>query len=402
MGARRHYAVPRLLHEAGLLGRLFTDSYAGNKPRLAAALSALPQRVGGAAVARWLDRAEPAIPPGLVTSFEGLGIAYLAARRRARSEAELDRVFCTFAGRFCRAVLKEGLGSARAVWGFNSAMLEICEAARAHGIPSLVEQTILPQRAYRDLLAREVARWPGWQPALEASQAPAARAAREEAEWALASTVLCGSDFVRDAVRAIAGPSVRCITVPSGVDPARFPRRPETAPVDGRPLRVLFAGEVGLRKGAPYLLEAARTLGPAAVELRLAGRVALSRERLARYDGVAEVLGPVPRGRMQALYHWADALVLPSVCEGSAMVTYEALMSGLPVICTPNAGAVAAPGVHLVETGSAEAIAEALTALRAGALAAPDAEKTGRLVSARRYRDDLVLAARGLLGQEAA
>jgi hypothetical protein len=32
LGARRHYAVPRLLFEAGLLERFFTDSYSGNKP----------------------------------------------------------------------------------------------------------------------------------------------------------------------------------------------------------------------------------------------------------------------------------------------------------------------------------------------------------------------------------
>jgi glycosyltransferase involved in cell wall biosynthesis len=42
---------------------------------------------------------------------------------------------------------------------------------------------------------------------------------------------------------------------------------------------------------------------------------------------------------MLELYEWADVLVLPSIVEGSAIVTYEALACGIPVIVTPNAGA---------------------------------------------------------------
>jgi glycosyltransferase involved in cell wall biosynthesis len=37
--------------------------------------------------------------------------------------------------------------------------------------------------------------------------------------------------------------------------------------------------------------------------------------------------------------------VLPSVEEGSALVTYEAMACGLPLIVTPNTGAVARDGV---------------------------------------------------------
>jgi glycosyltransferase involved in cell wall biosynthesis len=36
--------------------------------------------------------------------------------------------------------------------------------------------------------------------------------------------------------------------------------------------------------------------------------------------------------------------VFPSLCEGSATVTYEALAAGLPVITTPHAGSVVRDG----------------------------------------------------------
>lgn len=34
------------------------------------------------------------------------------------------------------------------------------------------------------------------------------------------------------------------------------------------------------------------------------------------------------------------------MCEGSATVTYEALMSGLPVVTTPNTGSIVTDGVN--------------------------------------------------------
>ncbi len=40
LGARLHYAVPRILHRAGLLARLFTDFHAGG--RLSRLLRLLP------------------------------------------------------------------------------------------------------------------------------------------------------------------------------------------------------------------------------------------------------------------------------------------------------------------------------------------------------------------------
>ena len=45
-------------------------------------------------------------------------------------------------------------------------------------------------------------------------------------------------------------------------------------------------------------------------------------------------------------YQWADVFVLPSICEGSATVIYEAIGYGLPVVTTPNAGSVVRDGVE--------------------------------------------------------
>jgi glycosyltransferase involved in cell wall biosynthesis len=59
-------------------------------------------------------------------------------------------------------------------------------------------------------------------------------------------------------------------------------------------------------------------------------------------------------------------LAFPSLHEGSALVTYEALACGLPVITTPNAGSVVRDGREglLVPIRDVGALARALQRLR--------------------------------------
>ncbi len=361
LGARRHYAVPRILHQAGILERFFTDSYIGNKPWLEAALRAVPGPVRPRAVERWLGRKEPAIPPEKVTSFELFGLRYARARARARNRRELVQVFAEHARRFNELVLAHGLGDADAVWGFNGASLELFRWAKGRGLRCILEQTMAPHRVYYRLMRREKERWPGWQPGLELldpDEDP--RVVREEEEWGLADVIVCGSEFVVGGVRECGGPVEKCRVVPYGVDIQRYRRnRHAKRDPDGK-IRVLFAGEVGLRKGAPYLLEALRELGPDKVEARFAGRVVLAPEKLKRYREVATFMGPVPRSQMPELYAWADVCVLPSVCEGSALVLYEALASGLSVVCTANTGAMVGPRVLMVPVGNVAALRRVL------------------------------------------
>jgi glycosyltransferase involved in cell wall biosynthesis len=64
-------------------------------------------------------------------------------------------------------------------------------------------------------------------------------------------------------------------------------------------------------------------------------------------------------------YAWADVFLLPSICEGSATVCYEALAAGLPVITTENAGSVVRDHTEgfIVPIRDASAIVERLETL---------------------------------------
>jgi glycosyltransferase involved in cell wall biosynthesis len=396
LGARMHYAVPRIFHEAGILERLYTDSYVGNKPWLVRTLGLIPAPLRSGAAGRLLGRTDECIPPAKVTSFDAFGLQYARAQRRARGTAELARIYADFARRFGERIVARR-PDADAIWAFNGAALELFRWAKERGIRCILEQTSAPKRLARGLVAEELERWPGWQPGLRLPPEPDPLAEREEEEWALADHIVAGSQFVVDGIHRCGGPAHRCSVVPYGVDTKRFasaaPGAKQSSP--GR-LRVLFAGEVGLWKGVPYLLEALRQLGPEDVEARFAGCVALARDKLAPYHQVATFLGPVPRSKMPELYRWADVLVMPSLSEGGPVVVYEALAAGVYVITTPNAGSVlpkASALGEIVPIRNAEAITEALRRRRD---LGPDAERGGGsppAVSLEDYRDRLLHAA---------
>jgi glycosyltransferase involved in cell wall biosynthesis len=227
------------------------------------------------------------------------------------------------------------------------------------GMKTVVERASSHPLFQASLLREEYARWG------LTFRIPQAALRRAIAEMEVADYVLIPSDFVRHTFVEQGFPKERLLQVPFGVDTARF------RPVNGQsshPFRVLFVGQVGIRKGVPYLLEAWQRLGWQDAELWLVGRPSAEfLPILARYRDlpglrlIGYVTDPV------AVYQQADVFTFPTIEEGSALVTYEALACGLPVVTTPNAGSVVRDGVEgfIVPTRDVEALVAVLERLRA-------------------------------------
>ena len=170
---------------------------------------------------------------------------------------------------------------------------------------------------------------------------------------------VCPSQVVRDDLTGNWGvePS-RTAVVPYGVNPQWLDILP-------RPIRarILFAGTAELRKGIHYLGMAAEQLKSRGYDydFRVAGNVT---NRIAERTENRRLtfLGRVPRERMHQEFEQADIFVLPSLAEGSAEATYEALASGLPVVTTASAGSVVRHGVDglIVPERDATALADAI------------------------------------------
>ncbi len=330
--------------------------------RAAAAL--LPEGRGPRGLRRLMGRVPRGIPTAKIVTHEDIGWRYALRRTRpmtARQAADLH----LWAGReFCRRVLASGFGKADTVYVFNTAALELSQAARRLGLRVVHEQTIPPKKVEVELLAEEHRRFPGVATARQDDAAWEETIDREIEELRLADLVVCGSEFTRQGIAAF------------GVDPARVAPIPNAAdfpPLDSDPrgdrepgpLRILFVGEVGLRKGAHYLAEALREFAPSEVAGRLVGTVSLSREYREALPPNVELTGPIPRSEMRAQFDWADVFCLPSLCEGSPIAICEALARGLPVITTPHADSLIRDGHNgrVVPIRDAPAIAEAIRSL---------------------------------------
>jgi glycosyltransferase involved in cell wall biosynthesis len=151
---------------------------------------------------------------------------------------------------------------------------------------------------------------------------------------------------------------------------------------DGGPLRLLFVGRYGERKGCPELIAAlaqARDAGTDAT-LRFVGREEYDGEERALRRAVeenglvedVEFAGLMGSLELADCYADAQVLCLPSRREGVPLVLLEAMAFGLPVIATP-VGGIADYVSHeenglLVSPGDVDGIAVSIAALADPAL----------------------------------
>jgi glycosyltransferase involved in cell wall biosynthesis len=164
-------------------------------------------------------------------------------------------------------------------------------------------------------------------------------------ERLLADVLLAPSDYVVACLLGAGVPEGRILKVPYGVDPATF-RREAGVRADDL-FRAVFVGRIGRRKGVPHLLEAWRRLALPRAELLLVGEVERDgQESLRRHAGLYRFVGPHPRHEVHRFFQQSDVFVFPSMAEGSARVTYEALACELPLVTTPNSGSVIRDGIE--------------------------------------------------------
>ena len=218
-------------------------------------------------------------------------------------------------------------------------------AARGRGIPAYREVPNTHTANAYEVVARESARL-GLVPRAGASHtADPRRLATEEREWATATALLVPSD------------AVAASFLERGFDPARLrrhrygctPAAPVTRAVRrDAGIRAVFLGRVEPRKGLHHALDAriassasrdGRFLVFGAVDDAYLGVLA---DRLAHPS--VELRG-VTASPVDELAR-ADVLLLPSLEEGSALVTYEAQVAGCVPLVSTAAGALLEHDVH--------------------------------------------------------
>ncbi|MDY0092960.1 MAG: glycosyltransferase family 4 protein, partial [Candidatus Vecturithrix sp.] len=162
-------------------------------------------------------------------------------------------------------------------------------------------------------------------------------------ELEIADYISVTSYFTKESLLEHGIDEQRILLTPLGVDFEHFvPGEPAKSEFRDT-FRVLYVGQLCLRKGVQYLLEAWHTLHLKHAELVLAGDLvpefkdilhnALAADQGRTIRVAAHVDDPV------SLYQQALVCILPTLEDGFGLVVLEAMACGVPVIITEHTGA---------------------------------------------------------------
>jgi glycosyltransferase involved in cell wall biosynthesis len=344
LGAREHYAVPRALQLGGLLGEFITDlwmrwgSFGRFHPGLSDARIAAPNI--------------SALAFELRASLSRENGWNLITRRnewfQRRAVKQLERTY------------KHSTNGHHTVFAYSYAAEQIFKFAREWGWRTVLGQ-IDPgpaeERIVANLHQRDDSNW---------EPAPADYWDRWRSECALADEIVVNSAWSLDALISEGVPPEKISVIPvayeTDTDSKPFHRHYPRAFSSERPLRVLFLGQINLRKGVGHLLDAVRLMNGENVEFWFVGPTEIRIPPDLREHGQVKWFGVAPRGGVDRYYRDADVFILPTLSDGFGLTQLEAQSWKLPVIASRNCGQVVRNGFNgmLLEEVSGQAIAGVL------------------------------------------
>jgi glycosyltransferase involved in cell wall biosynthesis len=355
IGRREHYAIPRALHRRGALAELITDFWA------AGVYGATPARRSRERFHEEL-RAAPVFAPNasalmLETSLK------ISAQNGWDAILRRNEWFQTAAAERIQHLARHHDGSPAVCFAYSYGAARVFGAARAQGWTTVLGQIDpgpVEERLVAELHQRHRDLEPDWRPA------PKAYWDGWREECRLADRIIVNSTWSRDALGEAGVPTGKIRIVPLAYEggPAAAPG-PSGTRTGSRPFRVLFLGQVTIRKGVVELIEAANLLRGEPVQFLIAGPVMMELPAAARQHPQITWIGSVPGRDIAKWFAHADVLILPTHSDGFGLTQLEALGHHVPVIASTRCGRVVEDGVNgvILPEVSGEAIATAIRRL---------------------------------------
>lgn len=252
----------------------------------------------------------------------------------------VDSVYRNMDRRVGKKLQKEPRRDIRAVYAYEDGALDTFIAAKKMQLQCIYDLPIAYWQTLRELLMQEVERMPAWKKTLGGGiKDSQKKLERKTKELELADVVIGPGSFVIDSLPQWAMHK-KLIISPFGSPEIKdvFPTDQINNSANKRPLRVLFAGSLGQRKGLGDLFSAMRMLKTQEVELVIMGSLLDSMEFYrSQYPTFTYEPGR-PHQQVLELMRTCDVFCLPSIVEGRALVMQEAMSQGLPIIVTQNTG----------------------------------------------------------------
>jgi glycosyltransferase involved in cell wall biosynthesis len=350
LGAREHYAVPRALQLGGLLGELITDLWVPP----GTLLHPLKNRLTG--------RFHPELARAKVTApnISALTFELKASLQRENGWKLITQRNEWFQRQAVTQLTRSNGNGNHTVFAYSYAALEIFNFARARGWQTVLGQ-IDPgpaeERIVADLHNTSEHKW---------KPAPKAYWENWRNECSLADHIIVNSDWSRDALLGEGIPARKITLIPLAYEPpidsSSFQRHYPRAFSSERPLRVLFLGQINLRKGARQLLDAVKLLARENVEFWFVGTTQIDIPKAWKEHPRCKWFGVAPRLEVNRYYRDADVFILPTFSDGFGLTQLEAQAWKLPVIASRYCGEVVRDGFNgvILAEISGQAIADVL------------------------------------------
>ena len=354
IGAREHYAVPRALNEYGVLERLVTDAWVQPSEPLAKIKHSLRERFH-------IQLANANVS---ASNREIMGFEVRARTKKLNGWSRIIARNKWFQGMATSTLSKiRDAGAPRTVFAYSYAARGIFLLARARGWRTVLGQIDggpLEERIVYRLHAEDQAMRGQWQ------RPPSEYWANWREECALADRIVVNSSWSQSAVEGEGVAPSKIVVVPLAyelsLEAVEFQREYPKAFTSSRPLRVLFLGNICLRKGVRPLFNAISLLRSEAVEFWFVGATDVPIPEELKGDPRVHWIGRVRRSETSKFYRNADVFVFPTFSDGFGLTQLEAQAWKLPIIATKYCGDVVEDGHNgwLLTEPTASTIATAL------------------------------------------
>ena len=334
LGAREHYSVPRALHSQNQLGLLVTDVWTE------------VQSISGVLTdARSKGRFHPDLLHANLASWNWRYRSFELSLRLRRKG--WDRIlarndwFQSRALSALRTYRDTHPNQNTVLFAYSYAARKLFEFARQEGWPTVLGQIDggIGEERFVGQIQRNLS---GYQTAGETVPGRYWDEWREEC--ALADHIVVNSDWSRNCLTGEGIDAGKLETIPLAYEPPAeaqvFTREFPVRFTPNRPLRVLFLGQIIVRKGVTAIFEALDKLKGEPVEFRMVGPVGITLPEGIQNHPQIKWVGPVPRSHVTQEYQRADIFLFPTFSDGFGITQLEAQAWKLPVIASKNCGQV--------------------------------------------------------------
>ena len=327
-GARMNYAVPLILFKSNNLKVLYTDAHSRHHI-LNLLKIIIPERLKPKKLKNLLARNIPnEISTNLINDCLFKSILFPSSIKR-----ELN---------ICKLALKNNFSGANAIYtNIPNQDIPFLKKAKDMGIFIVHEVTITPDVGF--ICFEENRKFPNlsfnknYHNLKEVENGHT----KDLEKYNLSDLILVPSLHCKKTLISMGVDPSKLKIVPYGIEENFLKSTPRT-----QIGKILFVGEVSLRKGIQYLAKASKILKSYSKKYNFvaAGTIYVDTEN-PLFENI-KFIEHIPRNEILNEFLTADVFVLPTLAEGVPRVVLEAMSCGLPVITTPISGGVVEDGIE--------------------------------------------------------